>query len=950
MKFAKIAILLFALLALAACGGSKSTSSGSGSGGTPPPVNKAPTANAGSDQNLSIKADGTALDGSQSNDPDNDVLRYSWSVTSKPNGTIASIDQATSAKPKLRALAPGDYTITLRVTDPSNASATDMVKVTLTNDAPVIVQTVSSSKPAIGAKVTLDASGSTDQNGHQLTYKWTVTQSPANSAIPFEFNTPSPIIQFDENGEYVFQLEISDGYATIQETLDPIVVSEFSITNLATPFRHVGFHSSSEKTITISGKTAAILNANGSEEFTIELPQTGIGVTIAPNGQKAAVFHLRAVSYIEMTTGILLATHSVNVDVGDIVLDDNNIAHIFPSTGQFIPVLSLNLETGGTSNSARQVRHRTRVKIHPSGTKIYGANNGLSPSDLERYSIVNNTVTVDYDSPYHGDYPFNGNLWISMDGNSILSKSGVVVRATDDRQTDLTFKMTLGGAFGNILHASYSPFDQNWYVIDDLAGQGATTIKAYSGDNGDLIGKIDLPFVNGNSGDQMIAKFVFTNETAGTVKILAQDHLTNPQNFVLIERRLVDASSLDFPPKVVAQKYSAGVVGANVSLNASQSFDPEGQIITYEWELVSEPTMSAITPVGLTDDTLTFTPLIAGAYVFKLSVDDGGKQSMPKNITVNVVEENSPLIYRIEGDITDAEYSKSLDSLVYLLEDQSILRIVNFSDFSETDIKLERKGLRVGISPDGLFAAVSHPGLVTLVNLDSKSVIDTQEYSADWGDIALDKNNRAHLIPNRDQFVNFLSFDFAANSVTGFIFSARANTQIRMHPNGNWIYAANVGVSPSGFEKWDVSTTPTIYTGRAPDHGTYPINGDIWISEDGDQLMVASAHFFHSSDDPSVDMTFLDKIGDGLSVKWADHSSETNEWATLIGNNNKVSFYEDATFTLNGTLDIVNIPTATGSSPTFGTKVFQSDTGSSAIVLTDNQVLMDKYAVQISSR
>jgi probable HAF family extracellular repeat protein len=99
-------------------------------------ANTAPIANAGADQNVECQTAAT-LDGSQSSDPDNDALTYSWSDGVNVLGT----------NPVLVVTLPiGTHTLTLTVTDPCSASAQDSVVVVVADTtAPTIV-----SGPALG--------------------------------------------------------------------------------------------------------------------------------------------------------------------------------------------------------------------------------------------------------------------------------------------------------------------------------------------------------------------------------------------------------------------------------------------------------------------------------------------------------------------------------------------------------------------------------------------------------------------------------------------------------------------------------------------------------------------------------------------------------------------------------------------------------------------------------
>jgi hypothetical protein len=113
---------------------------------------------------------------------------------------------------------------------------------------------------------------------------------------------------------------------------------------------------------------------------------------------------------------------------GDLIVDNDGNAHFIPRIDQWENLHSVDPVTGVETVASGTVRAGTRLQIHPNGMKAYGANRGLSPSDLERYDIVNGVANITYDTSYHGDFPFCGDLWIADSGTEILSACGVIVR------------------------------------------------------------------------------------------------------------------------------------------------------------------------------------------------------------------------------------------------------------------------------------------------------------------------------------------------------------------------------------------------------------------------------------------------------------------------------------------------------------------------------------------
>ncbi|RZK46544.1 MAG: hypothetical protein EOO94_02525, partial [Pedobacter sp.] len=96
-------------------------------GGRPPVQNQVPVANAGEDITITLPVAQVVLNGSQSSDPDGQIVSYNWSRISGPdNFTIVSSDKVQTV---VSGLAAGNYVFRLRVTDDKGAVHEDDVAV-----------------------------------------------------------------------------------------------------------------------------------------------------------------------------------------------------------------------------------------------------------------------------------------------------------------------------------------------------------------------------------------------------------------------------------------------------------------------------------------------------------------------------------------------------------------------------------------------------------------------------------------------------------------------------------------------------------------------------------------------------------------------------------------------------------------------------------------------------
>lgn len=127
-------------------------------------VNKAPTANAGSEKTVAF-GDEVLFDGSRSNDPDGSIIRYYWEFGDNSTGEGRTVVHKYAR--------PGRYRILLRVTDNSNSPCNENETYTnvWVNEQPIAdAGKVKNVSP--GESAEFDGSGSIDKDGKLVRYIW----------------------------------------------------------------------------------------------------------------------------------------------------------------------------------------------------------------------------------------------------------------------------------------------------------------------------------------------------------------------------------------------------------------------------------------------------------------------------------------------------------------------------------------------------------------------------------------------------------------------------------------------------------------------------------------------------------------------------------------------------------------------------------------------------------
>ena len=178
--------------------------------------NKIPIASAREDKVVNV-GDVVLLDGSNSSDPDNQMLTYSWS--SSEIGIVNSED----AEPYFIADPAGSYTITLVVNDGLDDSKTDKIIVDVVSP-PTANASAEPSFVAVGGEVILKAEAEVNQ-----IYHW--SQSDNNPAsVLFSANQSEAFltkINLEEAGRYYFSLlvENENGIRSEPDSVSVIAVA-----------------------------------------------------------------------------------------------------------------------------------------------------------------------------------------------------------------------------------------------------------------------------------------------------------------------------------------------------------------------------------------------------------------------------------------------------------------------------------------------------------------------------------------------------------------------------------------------------------------------------------------------------------------------------------------------------------------------------------------------------
>ncbi|MBZ5855762.1 PKD domain-containing protein [Flavihumibacter profundi] len=170
-----------------------------------------PVARAGGDQSIVLPVNSVNLDGSTSSDPNGIISAFQWTKIAGP-GTPA-IATASQAKTAVSGLVEGVYSFRLEVTDNDGLKDADTIQVTVkaaaANQAPVAVTNNDLDITQPVDSVSLDGSGSYDNDGTITLYQWKMINGSTQPLIKTP-NSAKTTVSNLKQGIYVFQLTIKD--------------------------------------------------------------------------------------------------------------------------------------------------------------------------------------------------------------------------------------------------------------------------------------------------------------------------------------------------------------------------------------------------------------------------------------------------------------------------------------------------------------------------------------------------------------------------------------------------------------------------------------------------------------------------------------------------------------------------------------------------------------------
>jgi poly(3-hydroxybutyrate) depolymerase/ribosomal protein L14 len=582
----------------------------------PPPANQPPVANAGNDITIQLPTNSTTLDGSASSDPDGTLSSYAWSIISGPgqynfgNGAIA----VTS----LTDLVQGTYQFRLVVYDNSGASAADTINV-FVNAAPPPPNQLPVANAGNDVTIqlpvnntTLDGSASSDPDGTISSYAWSKISGPAqyswsNGAIAT--TSLNDLVQ----GTYQFRLVVYDNSGAWSADTVTITVNAAIPPPNQLPVANAG----GDITITLPVNTTILDGSSSSDpDGTISSyawslisgpAQYNIGngaiATTSLSNLAEGVYTFRLVVYDNTNAW---SADTVVVTVNAALPNQSPIANAGQDIFVILPDNSATLDGNGSYDPDGTISSYAWSLV--SGPAQYNIGNGAIAS-----TSLTNLV--------QGVYTFR---LVVYDNNNLPSEDTVVVTVSTPPPPPNEPPVANAGADIDITSPA------NSVTLDGSASSDADgTITNYSWTQ--IGGPSQFTIGNANAAVTSLSDLV-----AGTYSFLLV--VTDNDGAGAVDTVVINVNAgrqvNQAPVANAGQDVYMILPDNSATLDGTSSADPDGNIVSYAWSLISGPAQHTI---GDATASLTgLTNLLQGTYEFRLEVIDNLGASSADTVTIVV--------------------------------------------------------------------------------------------------------------------------------------------------------------------------------------------------------------------------------------------------------------------------------------------------------------------------
>lgn len=136
------------------------------------------------------------------------------------------------------------------------------------------------------------------------------------------------------------------------------------------------------------------------------------------------------VAVFNLATGNNVKVFATTIDPYGIAAVANRKVIVSSGSGQWTYIHAYDGDSGNYLGQSG-IREASNLYADPAGKFVFAADTDLSPSDIEKFDVQGAAITSLGDSPYHGDHRMSGNVWVTPNGQYLITAGGDVYLSSD---------------------------------------------------------------------------------------------------------------------------------------------------------------------------------------------------------------------------------------------------------------------------------------------------------------------------------------------------------------------------------------------------------------------------------------------------------------------------------------------------------------------------------------
>lgn len=767
-----------------------------------------------------------------------------------------------------------------------------------------------------------DGSASTDADNDPLSYEWTLVTRPAGSTAAFA-STNQPLLEWrpDAMGAYVFQLRVTDGRGGNDALQVPVTVDN------RPPVSSLVITPTFNPVVTNVPTQAVTVGAN------LLLDATS---TTDPDGDVVTVSFDLSERPAGSTAALVLAGRTARLVPDALGTFRVRVRGLDPRGASFESVYTFNANN----------RAPSPVVVTSATSGVANAGQATLQTSVGYDVVLNGTTSADPDGdPITREWALTSRpvgsaavlsstaATVSGFSPDVLGSYVVTLTATDPRGARSAYTTTI--QVNNrrpVAHIGSNATPGALPSVPDIRVPVGTEVTLRGSNSVDADGDV-LTYAWSVVSRPVGSTASLSSATAADTRLVVDREgtftlwlrVTDPAG-AFSERTVTLNVGSHAPVAVLDRARITLVLGEQLRVRASSSFDEDGDPLTFQWSLDARPSGSTSTIANETTPSLSFTPDMPGTYVAAVTVSDG-RSSSSAYVAVKVLSQITTSV-GLDFLPEEARYSMGLDKLV--MTSGNTLRVLDPHTSALHAVTLPLNARRLHLSGNGRLAVVLHTGAFSLVDLETATLI---------------RNTPLQTVPTEAFVSDSGTVWLLGDGITSVaVFNGRTGDRItqagptgRLHGGagpGIGLFAERVnkgflmsqGVSPVDISYFDVTpaTSQVTRLGDSPYHGSYAMSSPFFLSESQDLLFSSSGNYFRTDN-----LTLAGTLAGSGSFRSLSHSAVDDEALVLALAGTAYKRYTGALFVpgADAPLPLLN------GQQTYGLNIFHSAGGHHVLVV-----------------